>query len=111
MDLAEIKCASEDMIYLLDEDEVKGFLGELWAWKIEDEFLVKTFPVSSLLAGLVFANKVALIAGQEKQSPKIILTNDNVEVNLQTKLVEGLTKNDFIFAAKVDKLLKESTQS
>jgi 4a-hydroxytetrahydrobiopterin dehydratase len=106
MDLAEIKCASEDMIYLLDEDEVKSLLKELWAWKVEDDFLVKEFIFSSLSMGLAFANKVALIATQENQFPKIVLTNEKVEVWLQTKLVEGLTKNDFIFAAKVDKLFK-----
>ena len=106
MDLAEIKCASEDMIYLLDEDEIKSLLSELWAWKVEDDFLVKEFIFSSLSMGLAFANKVALIASQESQFPKIVLTNEKVEVWLQTKLVEGLTKNDFIFAAKVDKLFK-----
>ena len=106
MDLAEIKCDSGDRLYLLDDDEIKSFLGELWKWRVEDEFLVKEFPFSSLSMGLAFANKVALIASQENQSPKIILTNEKVEVLLQTKLVEGLTKNDFIFAAKIDKLFK-----
>ena len=106
MDLAEIKCDSDDRVYLLDGSEVKFFLSGLFGWRNEDEFLVKGYPFSSLSMGLAFANKVALIASQENQSPKIILTNEKVEIQLQTKLVEGLTKNDFIFAAKIDKLFK-----
>jgi 4a-hydroxytetrahydrobiopterin dehydratase len=111
MDLAELKCDSDDRVYLLDENEIKFLLSGLFSWRAEDEFLVKEFPFSSLSMGLVFANKVALIASQENQSPKIILTNEKVEVLLQTKLVEGLTKNDFIFAAKIDKLFKSSSQN
>jgi 4a-hydroxytetrahydrobiopterin dehydratase len=107
MDLSEIKCEmDEGRIYLLNEDEVDSLLKDVWGWRIEDEFLVKDFNFSSLVAGLAFANKIAMIAQQDNQSPKIVLEKEKVQVQLQTKQLEGLSKNDFIFAAKIDKLLR-----
>lgn len=102
-----MKCELEEArIYAIDDDEVRLLLNELWGWRVEDDFLVKAYSFASLNFGLAFANKISLIASQENQSPKIVLTSEKVEVHLQTKLVEGLTKNDFIFAAKVDNLFK-----
>lgn len=102
-----MKCEMEEArIHPIDDEEVRSLLKEVWGWRVEDDFLVKAYPFASLNFGLAFANKISLIASQENQSPKIVLTNDLVEVHLQTKLVEGLTKNDFIFAAKIDDLFK-----
>ncbi len=107
VDLSEIKCEMNSArLYLLNEDELDDLLKEVWGWRIEDEFLVKDFAFPSLVSGLAFANKIAMIASQENQTPKIVLQNEKVEVHLQTKLLEGLSKNDFIFASKIDKLLR-----
>jgi len=107
VDLSEIKCEmDEGRLFLLDEEEIDNFLKEVWGWRVEDEFLVKEFAFHSLVSGLAFANKIAMIASQENQSPKIVLQNEKVEVHLQTKLLDGLSKNDFIFASKIDKLLR-----
>lgn len=102
-----MKCEKEEArLFLLSDEEIRSLLQEVFGWSVIDDFLIKSFPFESLNYGLAFANKVSLIAFQEKQFPKIVLTNEKVEVHLQTKLMEGLTKNDFIFAAKVDELYK-----
>lgn len=107
-----MKCEMEEArIHPLDDEEIRSLLKEIWGWRVEDEFLVKSFSFDSLNFGLAFGHKVGLIASQENQFPKLVLTNEKVEVHLQTKLVEALTKNDFIFAAKVDQLFKGSSQN
>ncbi|HPM86088.1 MAG: 4a-hydroxytetrahydrobiopterin dehydratase [Candidatus ainarchaeum sp.] len=107
MDLNLMKCEQEEArLFLLEEEETRNLLRELFGWSIVDDFLVKSFPFESLNKALAFSNRVALIAQQENQFPKIVLNSSKAEFHLQTKLVEGLTKNDFIFAAKIDEQFK-----
>ncbi|MFA6065265.1 MAG: 4a-hydroxytetrahydrobiopterin dehydratase [archaeon] len=107
VDLSEIKCEmDEGRMFLLNEDEIDELLKQVWGWRIEDDFLLKEYAFPSLVSGLAFANKIAMIASQENQNPKILLQNEKVEVYLQTNQLEGLSRNDFIFASKIDKLLR-----
>ncbi|MGI6589525.1 MAG: 4a-hydroxytetrahydrobiopterin dehydratase [Candidatus Iainarchaeum sp.] len=107
MDLSLMRCEQEEArLYLLEEEEVRELLREVFGWSVVDDFLIKSFPFDSLNKALAFSNRIALIAQQENQFPKIVLTSSKAEFHLQTKLVEGLTKNDFIFAAKIDAQFK-----
>ena len=52
-----------------------------------------------------FVNAVAWIANQELHHPDLQVSYNKCIVTFTTHAVEGLTENDFICAAKVDKLL------
>ena len=51
-----------------------------------------------------FATRVALLAEREFHHPELIVTWGKVQVTLWTHTVGGLSRNDFIIAAKIDRL-------
>jgi len=67
--------------------------------KIKKEF---SFP--KYLDGVDFAAKVAGLAEQEGHHPKIIIDWRKVRIELMTHAISGLSENDFILAAKIEKI-------
>ncbi|MFO7658337.1 MAG: 4a-hydroxytetrahydrobiopterin dehydratase [Bacteroidales bacterium] len=67
--------------------------------KIRKEFLFENFK-----RGMAFAQDIAAIAESENHHPDICIHYTNVEVELSTHAIGGLSENDFIMAAKVDEL-------
>jgi 4a-hydroxytetrahydrobiopterin dehydratase len=51
-----------------------------------------------------FVNSVADIANEEGHHPDIYIFYNIVDLELFTHAVKGLSENDFIMAAKIDKL-------
>ena len=51
------------------------------------------------------ANNVADIANEEGHHPDIYIFYNIVDIELYTHAVKGLSENDFIMAAKIDKIL------
>lgn len=104
------KCvACEGGIKPLTSQGFHPLLQEVPLWKvingkqIEREFQFKDFKIA-----LAFVNTVAKIAEKEKHHPNMFLHGWNkVKLTLYTHAISGLSKNDFIVAAKVDALMKK----
>jgi 4a-hydroxytetrahydrobiopterin dehydratase len=58
------------------------------------------------MPGVDFVNEVARIAEAEGHHPDIYLKWGEVRVTVWTHAARGLTENDFILAAKFDRLKK-----
>lgn len=54
---------------------------------------------------IAFVNAVAFIANQEDHHPALNVTYDACRITFDTHTVGGLSRNDFICAAKIDRLL------
>jgi len=54
--------------------------------------------------GMVFAQNIANLAEEEQHHPDLCIHYKNVEVELTTHAIGGLSENDFIMAAKIDNL-------
>lgn len=67
--------------------------------KIRKQFKFKNFKES-----MAFVNKVADLAESEGHHPDINIVWNKVNLDLFTHAVGGLSENDFIMAAKIDKL-------
>ena len=77
-------------------------------WEIIDNHhLEKEFKFSNFQQGLDFVNMVGRLAELEAHHPDIYLSWGKVKLKLWTHKIDGLHKNDFILAAKVDALLSE----
>ncbi len=75
-------------------------------WRILDEQrLEKEFTFYNFKQALDFTNRVGAIAEEQNHHPDIYLTWGKVRITLWTHKVEGLTENDFVLAAKIEKLL------
>lgn len=67
--------------------------------KLRRQFKFKTFKDS-----ISFVQKVADIAESEGHHPDIYIFYNKVQLDLFTHAVGGLSENDFIIAAKIDKI-------
>lgn len=88
----------------LDETDSVKFLSELDGWKIVDRHIEKSFKFPDFKTGLEFVNKIGELAEAEGHHPDIFFGWGKVKVELWTHVANGLTENDFILAAKIDRL-------
>ena len=74
-------------------------------WKvIKSHHLEKEFTFKNFREALAFTNKVGKLAERIQHHPDIYLAWGKVRLTIWTHSVGGLTENDFIIAAKVEKL-------
>ena len=66
--------------------------------------IVKNFKFKNFKAALKFVNKVGGIAESEGHHPDVAFGWGRAEITLYTHAVSGLSENDFILAAKIDKI-------
>src|SRR2546421_692838 len=53
---------------------------------------------------LAFTNRVGAIAEEEQHHPDIYLAWGKVRVTIWTHAIDGLSRNDFVLAAKIDQI-------
>lgn len=92
----------------LDTDEIKELLDNLQTgWKLIDNIKIeKTYKFKNFKEALDFTNKVGELAEDEGHHPDIYLAWGKVIVYLWTHKINGLHENDFIMAAKIDKIIE-----
>lgn len=109
-DLAERHCkACEGGAAKLDTTDINNLLAELeqsWQLCAEETTLKRKFEFRNYYQTTAFVNAVVWIAHSEDHHPDIEFAYNNVSILYQTHAVGGLTENDFICAAKIDRLLE-----
>lgn len=73
------------------------------AWKLEETRIRRRFKFRNFRDALQFANKIGDLAEAEGHHPDLGVGWGYVKVTLTTHAASGLTDNDFIMAAKIDK--------
>lgn len=66
--------------------------------------ITKQFKFKNFRQSMSFVNKVADLAESEGHHPDIKIVWNKVQLDLFTHAVGGLSENDFIMAAKINKL-------
>ena len=90
------------------QDQIQILLSQINGWVLIEEpinKIQKIFSFKSYKDSVDFSNKVASLADDEDHHPQILLEWGKVTVIWWSHKIEGLHKNDFICAAKTDKLL------
>ena len=90
----------------LDRAHACSLLKELpHGWQITSEgHLEKEFKFTDFKNALCFVNCVGTVAESQHHHPDIYLKWARVKVMLWTHKIHGLSENDFILAAKIEKL-------
>jgi 4a-hydroxytetrahydrobiopterin dehydratase len=78
-----------------------------WALAEHATRLQRRFEFRDFVAAMQFVNRVAEIAETEGHHPDIAIHWNKVDLVLWTHKIGGLHENDFILAAKIDRLLEE----
>lgn len=102
MSLAEEHCNATPA--KLDKMEAEMLTSELKDWLILDEKLEKTFRFKNFHETMAFVNAVAWIAHQEDHHPEMDVTYSRCRICWSTRSAGGLSRNDILCAAKVDRL-------
>lgn len=75
-------------------------------WAMDGGRIEREFRFRDFKEAMLFANRVADIAEEEGHHPDIFVNRWRyVRVSLTTHAIGGLSENDFILAAKIDRLL------
>lgn len=105
MNLTQKKCVPcEAGTPPLDESEVNKLLKQIPTWTLKDGHLYKKFKFKDFIEAMKFINSVADIAEQEGHHPDFSVHYNKVEIELWTHAINGLSENDFILAAKIDRI-------
>lgn len=94
---------------ILEGERLHNFFNQVEGWELYDneKKLKKVFVFENFAAAIEFINKVAKIAEEAGHHPDICLFDyKNVRLEIWTHKINGLHKNDFILASRVDMLLK-----
>ena len=108
-DLTQIKCVpcrgDEPTV---SEAELAEYLPQVPQWQMVEQEGVKrlerVFKFKDFAQALSFTNKVGALAEEEGHHPAILTEWGKVRVTWWTHAIRGLHRNDFVMAAKTDRL-------
>ena len=108
--LKDKKCIPcEGGIIPFDISEIHKYQKKVDGWNIlkNDKnifFIEKNFKFKNFKDSQDFINKVGEISEKENHHPDITFGWGYAKINITTDAIEGLSKNDFILAAKIDQI-------
>lgn len=113
MELSQKHCVPcEGGVPRLTGAAAKLLLDDLDGWRlVDDHELRKVFVFPDFVSALGFVNAVGELAEQEGHHPDVHLSWGRVELELLTHAIGGLSENDFILAAKIDRMLSDTRPS
>ena len=88
----------------LTEEEIKFNLSKLLNWKVENNKLHKLFKFKNFNQAISFMTGVAMVCEKMNHHPEWSNVYGNVNVELVTHRVAGLTILDFQLAENMDKI-------
>jgi 4a-hydroxytetrahydrobiopterin dehydratase len=92
----------------LSEDEARALLAEVDdAWEIAETKLRRRVKTADFGASMAIAVRIGFIAEAEGHHPDLHVHWGRLVIDLTTHAAKGLTRNDFVLAAKIDRLLAE----
>ena len=107
MDLAAKTCVPcEGGVPRLTPGQVEALRPGVPTWTVDDEGrkLHRRFEFPDFKAALGFVNAIGAVAEDEQHHPDFCVKYSLVDVAISTHAIGGLSENDFILAAKIDKI-------
>ena len=105
-DLAQKVCvACEGGMPPLVAEEITRLKSQIPNWTVSDDqkSITREFKFKNWKQAIEFTNTVSDIAEAEGHHPDLFITWGKVRIVLTTHAIGGLSENDFIVAAKIDK--------
>lgn len=75
-----------------------------WKLSADGKSIVRAFDFKTFSRSIAFANAVAWVATVEGHHPEMTVSYGRCVVAYRTTAIDGLSDNDFICAAKVDRI-------
>jgi 4a-hydroxytetrahydrobiopterin dehydratase len=109
-DLLYKKCVPcEGGVLPFDISQIHKYQKKVDGWDVvknkkEIYLLEKNFKFKNFIESQKFVNEVGVIAEIEGHHPDILYGWGYAKISITTHAIEGLSENDFILAAKIDKI-------
>lgn len=107
-DLSTKRCeACEGIGSALERKQIDNLmpqLNEKWTVSNDSRLIKRIFKFKNYYETMAFVNALAWIAHHENHHPDLQVSYNHCEVSFTTHALNGLTQNDFICAAKIDRL-------
>ena len=87
----------------LPRSEAEGLLREIPQWSMGERTIAREFRFRDFRQAMDFVNRVAAIANEQDHHPDVFISYNKVQLTLTTHKIGGLSPNDFIVAAKIDR--------
>tara|TARA_Y100000590_G_scaffold375656_1_gene440749 strand:- start:815 stop:1159 length:345 start_codon:yes stop_codon:yes gene_type:complete len=110
-DLLQKKCKPcEGGMTALNISEIHKYQKKIDGWEVKANekkiyFLEKEFKFKNFLNSQKFVNEIGEISENEGHHPDILFGWGYAKIKITTHAIEGLSENDFILAAKIDKII------
>jgi 4a-hydroxytetrahydrobiopterin dehydratase len=90
----------------LTPEEAEGYRRQAPTWSLVDDAtrIERTYRFRNFHDAFAFVEQIAALAEAEGHHPDISFGWGYVTVSLRTKKIKGLHENDFIMAAKIDRI-------
>lgn len=106
--LAEMNCVRPEKGDELTEDEIASYSEQIPDWeRLQEEGTPKirrAFSFDDFSEAMAFTVQVGMLAEKQNHHPAIMTEWGATTVTFWTHATEGLHRNDFIMAAKTDRL-------
>lgn len=99
----EQKC--EQRAAAMSESEIGNHLAQASGWRESEGAIEKTFAFKEWLETISFVNALAWVCHVEDHHPDLRVSFDRCVVRFSTHSAGGISRNDFICAAKADALI------
>ncbi len=90
-------------------EEMMALKPQIPAWEVVERDsvpqLIRTFKFSNFKTAMAFTQRVGEIAEEEGHHPAILTEWGKVTISWWTHTIAGLHRNDFVMAAKTDRLM------
>jgi 4a-hydroxytetrahydrobiopterin dehydratase len=107
-DLASEHAARDGTAPRLNEQEVETLAQQVPGWRVAENRLTRDVKVKHFREALALVNRIGEPAEEENHHPDLCIHGWNrVRIELYTHTAHGLSRNDFILAARVNGLLEE----
>jgi 4a-hydroxytetrahydrobiopterin dehydratase len=111
--LAKMKCVGcSGDVPPLTADEIAPLAKQLPGWEVVDHHhLHRKRATEEFVDALKLANKIGAVAEKAGHHPDLLVAYGRLEITIFTHKIDGLTKSDFILAAKIDEVLASRKKS
>ena len=91
----------------LTAEEVAPLAAQVPGWTVVDgHHLHRLHPTKDFAESLALANRIGAVAEKAGHHPDLLVAWGRLAIDIYTHKIDGLTKSDFILAAKIDEVLK-----
>ncbi len=96
-------------VSLLSRPEAEELAREVGQWSLMEKMIKRIFLFKDFRKAMGFVKQVADLAEEEEHHPDIFISYNQVTLTLSTHKIGGLSRKDFLLAAKIDRLIEDRT--